>query len=952
MKARNPIPADGAVDVDTGTLEWTAGATAVSHIVYFSEDDVIDDADLLAESPLNIAAIETAPGTTYYWRVDEVDADGVIYEGAVWSFTTIPLEAHFPAPANGATDVEPPVTLSWTPGKVVVMHDLYFGTDEAAVAARDMSTFKGKLMQTTYDPGLLELFATYYWAVDEFTPTGTVAGPVWSFSMAQYIVIEGEETTLDYDNTADPLVSELVWDVPADLTRGGVMDLTLRFHGGPGPEGGYTFDEAAGTYEITGSGADVWGTSDQFHYVYQELTGDATITAHVVDSGAGSNTWAKGGVMIRESLDASSKHMIMALTGGDGGGIAFQGRFDQTGANSSSLHGDITASPPYWVRLTRTGNTITGYTSADGVTWTQFTDTSPDNAGGAISNPMNVEMADPVLIGLFVTSHAAGEKRTFTFDNVTIEGNVSTDLVSADIGIPANSAESVYVVLEDAAGNIGKVTHSDLAATRIDQWWKWRFPICWFTSQGVNPKEAVKFTFGVGNGELGGIGTIRVDDIRVVKPEATAGHIVFVSGDHDYDLDGLVDDYFWVDMLRAEDYAVDYRPGHWTTLDEEKIAALNAADLVIISRCTSSGDYADGDEPAQWNAITTPIILSSTHLLRSSRWKWVDSTEIVTFAPATMEVWTERICPWPGPWPWPYPWPWPWPYPWPPPPPPPYELEAIDEVIGPISFIDGDPGNGVIHAIGDGLPWIITWDAGVEFYDGSGQIAGGPRMFFAAGTQEAEGGPNWGEWNLSPAGTAMFLNAIKGMMTPSLLDNWAAVVQAEPHGFFATNVADGLYDIGTYGGEQTYEFIVRSNPDETEASMCLIGRRDFGDTQVGLKFDQWNDTGQYGATVFGVADFNFGVANHPGEDVHLVFVSSEAEGTCSLYVNGVYQATVDAAIPLSGLVGIGYGAQGAEGNESFDNFDGTIAGMIITEGRLSDEQIAAHAAAYFRLSLM
>ena len=92
-KAKNPIPADGAVDVDTGMLEWQAGATADSHAVYLSEDDVIDDADKIGDTPLNIIAVDLAPGTTYYWRVDASDADGV-YVGKVWSFTTIPLEAH------------------------------------------------------------------------------------------------------------------------------------------------------------------------------------------------------------------------------------------------------------------------------------------------------------------------------------------------------------------------------------------------------------------------------------------------------------------------------------------------------------------------------------------------------------------------------------------------------------------------------------------------------------------------------------------------------------------------------------------------------------------------------------------------------------------------------------------------------------------------------------------
>jgi len=189
--------------------------------------------------------------------------------------------------------------------------------------------------------------------------------------------------------------------------------------------------EDGGTFTVTGDGADIWGASDAFHYAYVPLNGDGEITARVVDNGTGSNTWSKGGVMIRETLEPASKHVIAAITGSEGGGIAFQSR-PSTGGSSVSFHGDVTASPPHWVRLAREGNTITGYHSEDGVTWELFTDTSPD---GAMSNPIDVEMAADVYIGLCVTSHAAGEVRTYLFDNVLV------GLPVAAYGpIPANGA--------------------------------------------------------------------------------------------------------------------------------------------------------------------------------------------------------------------------------------------------------------------------------------------------------------------------------------------------------------------------------------------------------------------------------------------------------------------------------------------------------------------------------
>ncbi len=632
LVAVDPTPADGAVGVVDSTLQWTPGDTAVSHMIYLSTDETIDESDFLAETDLSVYFAALEPGTTYYWRVDEVEAEvptdwsnweievigAVVNEGAVWSFTTMTIEAHKPSPSDGAESVSLDAKLSWTAGKDAIMHDVYFGTDKEAVAASDPSTFMGKIMETSFDPAPLEKGKTYYWKVDEFAVVATNPGPlwsfttevpsasdpvpqdgeedavqavvlsfspsvkaaehdlylgddadavaaadvntpdiylgrqaetsldagelewgktyywrvdeindlaegspwkgaVWSFTTADFLIIDLSETVLDYDNSAEPFTTEVSWDTPQDLTVNGVTDLMFRFQGAPGPEGSVSLDEATGTYSLTGSGADIWGSSDQFHYMYRELSGDGSIIAHVVDNGTGSNAWAKGGVMIRETLDADSKHSIMALTGGEGGGITFQGR-PVTGDRSNSMHGDITAEPPYWVKLTREGNTITAYSSADGVDWALFTDTATD---GDITNPIDVEMADPVLIGLFVTSHAAGEKRTYTFDSVSTTGKVSSAAVNQDIGIPSNSAEKLYLAVEDASGALGVVTHPDPAATQIDQWWTMKVPLLAFSDAGVNVADANNLYIGVGdvdNPMAGGSGTIRIDNIKGVKP--------------------------------------------------------------------------------------------------------------------------------------------------------------------------------------------------------------------------------------------------------------------------------------------------------------------------------------------------------------------------------------------------------------------------------------------------
>jgi len=307
-----------------------------------------------------------------------------------------------------------------------------------------------------------------------------------------------------------------------------------------------SIDEATGTYEITGEGADIWGGTDAFHYVYMSLTGDGEISARVVSNGTGSNAWAKGGVMIRETTAHDSKQMLMGMTGGEGGGIAFQGRFADTGANSSGLHGDITAAPPHWVKLVRDANGISGYHSADGEIWELFTSATPDNSGGEITNPQPIELPDSVLIGLFVTSHADGENRTYTFDNVDIQGDVDGVIVSEDIAsVSGNTADPIYVALEDAAGAVAVVPHPYAAATQIAVNRPWTIPLSAF--EGVDATAAAKLYIGVGDGEPGGTGVLTVSNIRVVEPVGMAD--ITAPGDivQGVPNDGLMDgdDFGW-----------------------------------------------------------------------------------------------------------------------------------------------------------------------------------------------------------------------------------------------------------------------------------------------------------------------------------------------------------------------------------------------------------------------
>ncbi|MHC4434317.1 MAG: LamG-like jellyroll fold domain-containing protein, partial [Planctomycetota bacterium] len=194
LKAYSPSPADGETYLDTwATLSWSPGATAASHDVYIGESftDVNDgtgdtfrgnqDTEMFIVGFFGFPYPDgLVPGTTYYWRIDEVEADGTTkHKGFVWSFTIPPRTAYEPSPADGAKFVSTDVTLSWTAGFGAKLHYVYFGDNFDDVN----NAVGGQLLaDTTYTPGTLELEKTYYWRVDESDGLTTYEGDVWSFT--------------------------------------------------------------------------------------------------------------------------------------------------------------------------------------------------------------------------------------------------------------------------------------------------------------------------------------------------------------------------------------------------------------------------------------------------------------------------------------------------------------------------------------------------------------------------------------------------------------------------------------------------------------------------------------------------------------------------------------------------------------------------------------------------
>ncbi len=226
-----------------------------------------------------------------------------------------------------------------------------------------------------------------------------------------------------------------------------------------------TADHAAGsqTFSLDGSGSDVFGANEQFHYVYQSLTGDGTIIARV-RSQSNSSPWAKAGVMIAQSTAAGTPFVDALVTpdvspivpningvGCDANGcvsplppvtpaMGYGARmqYTSTGSVTPRTYPAGFSAPNKWVQLQRSGNTFTSWLSADGVSWTQI-------------GIATLAMTGPVTIGLFDTAHNIGQYSTVGFDHVQVVGSTTTPpgplptgWADQDIGAPVIAGSGGY----------------------------------------------------------------------------------------------------------------------------------------------------------------------------------------------------------------------------------------------------------------------------------------------------------------------------------------------------------------------------------------------------------------------------------------------------------------------------------------------------------------------------
>ncbi|PXY46460.1 family 16 glycosylhydrolase [Flavobacterium hydrophilum] len=201
---------------------------------------------------------------------------------------------------------------------------------------------------------------------------------------------------------------------------------------------------SSGTFTIKGSGNDIWESSDQFQYVYQPITGDGEIIAKV-NSLTNTNTYAKAGVMFRETLTPTSKHAMTDVT--PAAGAEFLSRSAVSGVTVADV---ATGTAPKWVRIVRSGNIFTSYISDSGTAWTQ------------LGTPKTITMSNTIYVGMAVTSHANGTLGTGVFSDVIVR-NITPPNNNVNLALGKTATASTE---ENATYTAGKATDTDSTVSR------------------------------------------------------------------------------------------------------------------------------------------------------------------------------------------------------------------------------------------------------------------------------------------------------------------------------------------------------------------------------------------------------------------------------------------------------------------------------------------------------
>jgi outer membrane protein assembly factor BamB len=159
------------------------------------------------------------------------------------------------------------------------------------------------------------------------------------------------------------------------------------------------------TWTVQGAGNTISASADQFHFVWQSLPANGAVSARVV-SQQNTDSLARAGVMLRATTDTASPYYAVLITPGNGIRVQYR---DAQGATTHTV--TLAGTVPAYLRVGRSGNTFTAYTSKDGVTWTAI----PGSA-----KTLSSFGSSSTLAGMAVSSHQPSSLSKVVFDNVTI----------------------------------------------------------------------------------------------------------------------------------------------------------------------------------------------------------------------------------------------------------------------------------------------------------------------------------------------------------------------------------------------------------------------------------------------------------------------------------------------------------------------------------------------------
>jgi hypothetical protein len=475
-----PDPQDGdVVEATWANLSWRPGSFAVTHDVYFGESfDAVNegaedtfvgnqgDTFLVVGFPGFPYPDGLVPGTTYYWRVDEVnDTDpNSPWKGDVWSFSISPKTAYFPDPADGAEAVAVNDNLSWTPGLGAKLHTVYFGESHNEVDSATDGLPQGG---TTYDPGPLKMAKTYYWRVDEFDVLETHKGDVWSFTT---------EGAVGNPNPANGATD--VSRIPVITWSPSVFAASHELYFGTDKDTVKNADTGSSEYKGTRAfGAETYdpGKLELGTTYYWRID---EVNSPNPDSPWPGILWSftTADFLIVDDME-SYNDLNEDEPGSNRIYLAWVDGFDNPTVNGSIVGH---ANPPF------AEQTIVH--------------------GGNQSMPFSYDNA----VGKSEATLTLSYPRDWTEDGVSI-------LSIWFRGNSDNAAEQMYVALNDSA----VVNHDNPDAAQIGSWTEWNIDLQAFANQGVNLTNVNTVTLGFGNRNnptAGGAGMMYFDDIRLYVP--------------------------------------------------------------------------------------------------------------------------------------------------------------------------------------------------------------------------------------------------------------------------------------------------------------------------------------------------------------------------------------------------------------------------------------------------